>query len=294
MKGGRTMSTNISPEVINDLAATVPKEFAGPDEPVYLGKGFDVVVYRWGERTLRFPVRREAVELIENEYRWIPDATRVLREAGFAVPSPRFRGNSSNIFDYPWIIVDYVDGDPLSSVRVGERSRVARDLAVALAALHQPAPAAAPINPCRGVSLAAKSSAFDTHVTGSPHEKLLRARFQAGCDAEHWAGEPVWCHGDPHPANIITTAGRFVGLIDYGKLGQGDPAVDYAAFYLGFTAEQREDARVVLRAMGAPDDVGLWQRAEGWAAYITASLLACDSADLRGQGEESIALLAGG
>lgn len=292
MKGGRMISTSISPEIARELASTVPAELACPDEPVYLGEGFDMVVYRWGTHTLRFPIRRAAVELLENEYRWVPDAAEILRDAGLEIPTPRFRGTSSNKFGYPWLLVDYVDGDPLHTVPIAGRGRAARDLATALALLHQPAPAEAPISPYRGVPLSAKSILFDSWVTDSPHEKILRKSFEAGIKATEWEGEPVWCHGDPHPANIIVKDGKVSGLIDFGNLGQGDPAVDYAGFYLGFTVEQRADARVILRSMGAADDDVLWHRAKGWAAAMIAALLTSESPSLKGLGQESAALLA--
>lgn len=286
------ISTSISPEIARELASTVPAELACPDEPVYLGEGFDMVVYRWGTHTLRFPIRRAAVELLENEYRWVPDAAEILRDAGLEIPTPRFRGTSSNKFGYPWLLVDYVDGDPLHTVPIAGRGRAARDLATALALLHQPAPAEAPISPYRGVPLSAKSILFDSWVTDSPHEKILRKSFEAGIKATEWEGEPVWCHGDPHPANIIVKDGKVSGLIDFGNLGQGDPAVDYAGFYLGFTVEQRADARVILRSMGAADDDVLWHRAKGWAAAMIAALLTSESPSLKGLGQESAALLA--
>lgn len=294
MKGGRMMSTSISPEIARELASTVPAELACPDEPVYLGEGFDMVVYRWGAHTLRFPIRREAVELLENEYRWVPDAAEILKDAGFAIPTPRFRGTSSNTFGYPWLLVDYVEGDPLHTMPNADRGRAARDLATALALLHQPAPAEAPISPYRGVPLSARSTFFSRWITDSPHEKILRGSFEAGIEAAEWEGDPVWCHGDPHPANIMVKDGKISGLIDFGNLSQGDPAVDYAGFYLGFTAEQRADARVILRAMGAADDNALWQRAKGWAAAMIGALLASGNPALEGLGADSAALLADG
>lgn len=294
MKGGRMISTSITPEIARELASTVPAELACPDEPVYLGEGFDMVVYRWGVHTLRFPIRREAVELLENEYRWVPDAAEILRDAGMAIPTPRFRGTSSNAFGYPWLLVDYVEGDPLHTVPIADRSRAARDLATALAMLHQPAPAEAPISPYRGVPLSTKSTLFGSCIADSHHEKTLRDSFEAGIKAAEWEGALVWCHGDPHPANIIVKDGRISGLIDFGNLGQGDPAVDYAGFYLGFTAEQRADARVILRALGSADDDALWKRAKGWAAAMIAALLTSGSPVLQGLGEESAALLADG
>lgn len=286
------MSTNIPQEVVSALASSVPTEFAGLGEPVYIGAGDDVVAYRWGTRILRLPIRAEAAELLENEYRWISEATKLLCESGFAVPTPRYWGHSSDVFEYPWTLVDYVDGEPLHTIPIDKRGHVARDLAVALATLHQPAADDAPAGRCRAAPLSMHADTFDSRVSHSFDKQLLRARFEAGCNADRWSAEPVWCHGNPHPANIIAADGRLSGLIDFGELGRGDPAVDYAGFYLGFTREHRADARVILRAMGVAGDDSLWLRARGWAAVMTASLLATDNRRLRQVGEDAAALLA--
>lgn len=283
--------TTIPQAVVEQLASTVPADAAGTGRPSFVGEGLDAAVYRWGERALRLPIRPESVQLLEHEYRWVSEATQLLVRSGIDVPTPRFRGVSSDIFEYPWLVVDYIDGTPLADVPLDQRDRIARDLAVGFAALHQAAPDAAPISPFRGVPLSDKAARFEARIEGLPVEDGLRRAFTGALDAEAWQAEPVWCHGDPHPANLLTREGKLVGIVDFSDIGQGDPAVDYAAFFLGFTEQQRQDARVVLRALGAADDDALWLRARGWAAVIAASLLTADREDLRARGEQCASLL---
>nr|WP_237735136.1 phosphotransferase [Rhodococcus sp. JVH1] len=34
----------------------------------------------------------------------------------------------------------------------------------------------------------------------------------------------MWLHGDLHPANVVIRDGMLTGVIDFGKMGAGDPA----------------------------------------------------------------------
>ncbi|GGW65555.1 hypothetical protein GCM10010320_53520 [Streptomyces caelestis] len=42
----------------------------------------------------------------------------------------------------------------------------------------------------------------------------------------------MWLHGDLHPANMLTADGTFCGVIDFGDLCAGDPALDLAAAWI--------------------------------------------------------------
>lgn len=263
------MAPTIPQPVVDRLALDVPADLAPDGRPAYVGETGGIEAYRWGSLLMRLPTSDEAVNSIENESRWLEEATAGLARAGISAPIPRYRGSPSAAFTRPWLLVDAVDGEPLPTVPVDDRGRIARDLAVGLAALHAKAPAGAPAV----ASLNAMAEAFEEAVAGIPQADRLRALFARGLEADPWEGEPVWCHARLVPGSLLTAGGRLVG-VGFTGIGCGDPAVDYAAFHLGFTAQQRADARVILHALGAADDEALWTRAEGWAAYRAASLVA--------------------
>lgn len=286
------MRTNFTQAVVDELAAAVPDELAGSGQPVLIGTGWDSAVYKWGDRCLRLSTSVAAAELLAKEYRWTERATSLLIESGFSVPTPRFYGESTDFFPYRWLLVDYVAGAPLSDIPSEDRGRAARDLATVFAALHEKAPPGAPVSPHRNVALEKKADAFNKYVRGTDMEALLRPLFERGVAALPWDREPVWCHGDLHARNILTAGGSISGIIDFGDLGAGDPAVDYAAFILAFTKQQREDARIILRMLGEPDDAFLWERARGWAAYMVAALASSEHEEDRRLAEEARRLLA--
>jgi aminoglycoside phosphotransferase (APT) family kinase protein len=87
--------------------------------------------------------------------------------------------------------------------------------------------------------------------------------------APGWHGGPVWLHADLDARNVLVREGRLTGVIDWGCVGIGDPAVDLMAAWKLLDAPGRERFRRLL----AVDD-GTWLRAEGWA--LSQALIALD------------------
>ncbi|MGW7003402.1 phosphotransferase, partial [Streptomyces sp. NPDC054933] len=72
-------------------------------------------------------------------------------------------------------------------------------------------------------------------------------------------GAPVWLHGDLHPANVVVLDGTLSGVIDFGDMCAGDPAVDLAAAWVllpagaasrFFDAYAHTDEAMIRRARG--------------------------------------------
>jgi aminoglycoside phosphotransferase (APT) family kinase protein len=187
---------------------------------------------------------------------------------------------------------------------VADRTAWAVDLADALAALHVPGPVDAPVNPVRGGPLAGRAEALEGRIADghldrvldgaaaigsgsggaapSPAEVRDRARrlLDASLAAPAWPGDPLWLHGDPHPANLLTRDGRLAALLDFGDMTTGDPATDLATAWLTFDATGRAAfrARTESRgdATGGPcsrTDPGLWSRAAGWALVMSSAMV---------------------
>ncbi|UWE10517.1 phosphotransferase [Actinacidiphila bryophytorum] len=105
------------------------------------------------------------------------------------------------------------------------------------------------------------ASAADLGLVGDPD--AVRAVWEDAAAAPEWAGPPMWLHGDLHPANVVTADGSICGVIDFGDLFAGDPAIDLAAAWILLPDGA---ADLFHRAYGGPArDAATLRRARGWA-----------------------------
>ncbi|MEO5534582.1 MAG: aminoglycoside phosphotransferase family protein [Pseudolysinimonas sp.] len=257
------------------LVAEQHPSFAGPVDLV--AGGWDNVIYRLGSGfAARLPRREVAVPLIENEQRWLPTLTTVLP---VIIPSPLAVGRPTARFPWPWSIVAWIDGSGLDEVPPPVRDAAADTTADALLALHRRAPGGAPVNRVRGVPLADRLEAWRGNLAATDLDGddlgMVEAAFAAGATAAIWDGDPVWVHGDLHPANTVVdpVRGDLVALLDFGDLCSGDPATDLALAWTGFGPEGRAQLRERLDANGSYDDA-VWVRARAWAAGLAVTYLA--------------------
>jgi aminoglycoside phosphotransferase (APT) family kinase protein len=96
----------------------------------------------------------------------------------------------------------------------------------------------------------------------------LLAMWDAGRDAAPWDRDAVWVHGDLTDGNLLVREGRLRGVIDWGGLVAGDPAVELMVAWNLFDATSRA---VYRRALGFVDDA-MWLRGRAWA--VSAALQA--------------------
>jgi len=219
----------------------------------HAAQGWDNVTFRLGEHlAVRLPARAPAAPLVEHEQRWLPTLARTLP---VPVPAPVRLGRPGAGFPWAWSVVPWLAGRPSDELAAGERDAWAPELAAALAALHRPAPAAAPVNPFRGVPLAARDEVVRARLAGHPAHDALLAAWDDGLAAPGWRGPAVWLHGDPHPANLLAAEGHLAAILDFGDVTSGDPAADLGTTWATFTAAGRD---------------------RFWEAYAAASPLARD------------------
>ncbi|MFC4013218.1 phosphotransferase [Nonomuraea purpurea] len=93
-------------------------------------------------------------------------------------------------------------------------------------------------------------------TTWVPGEPADRAPVTRG------AGPALWLHGDLHPANVLTADGALCGVVDFGALFAGDPAVDLAA---AWTLLPDGAADLFYAAYQPTPDAATRRRARGWA-----------------------------
>lgn len=229
--------------------------------------GWDNVTYRLGpELAVRLPRREASATLIDNEIRWLP---QLAAQLPIPVPAAIRVGQPTERYPWRWAVVPWFDGSSVDANSLEDPAGVAADLGALLAALHTPAPDTFPMNPFRGVPLAARRKDTEARmVVLEGHLDLHRAvqsAWASALDSSPWAGVPMWIHGDLHPANIIVNNAELAAVVDFGDLTAGDPATDLLAGFALFNTEHRD---VFRRAAGSPHriiDDAMWERARGWA-----------------------------
>ncbi|HEV3157881.1 MAG TPA: phosphotransferase [Candidatus Baltobacteraceae bacterium] len=224
------------------LAAQFPQFSDARVEPLCVGWDNAAFLVE-GHTVFRFPRRRVASGLIERENAILPHLAPMLP---LAIPIPSFIGAASP--KYPWAFAGYklIEGTSASECALADEMRVglAEPLALFLQALHRvdPAPFTARGLPSdeRGRLdhdlLARRTSErlialAEDGITKDPDGILasLTADFQKPIDDY----QRRIVHGDLYARHILLDAkDRPTGVIDWGDIHLGDPAIDIAIAHL--------------------------------------------------------------
>jgi aminoglycoside phosphotransferase (APT) family kinase protein len=199
----------------------------------------------------------------------------VAADLPLAVPDAVLLGRPSPRFPWPWTVVRWIDGGT-ADVTAYDDAAVAGQLVGLLRALHRPAPADAPANAWRGVPLSAREHRHAEALSelGHPRADALRRELHVLARVPGPRVPRTWVHGDLHPRNLVVRDRRLVGLIDWGDVHGGDPAVDLASVWMLLPVALHD---VVRERLAVDDDT--WQRARGWALVLGVMLLRVAAAD---------------
>ncbi|MEU1308961.1 aminoglycoside phosphotransferase family protein [Streptomyces cinnamoneus] len=257
------------------------------DHPVRLGaRGWDNQLWRLGDDlAVRLPWATPSADaLLRKEHAWLPALAPHLP---LPVPVPQRLGEPSERFPRPWIVTTWVPGAPADRAPATRAADAADSLAAFLSALHRPAPDAAPVSRIgRGAPLTERAEQFTAQFSAAtelgllPDPDAVRAVWEDAVAAPRWAGPALWLHGDLHPANVLTAAGTFCGVIDFGDLCVGDPACDLAAPWVLLpdgAADRFHDAYQPAA------DTATLRRARGWAVLRALSGLLIGEAGVHGR-----------
>lgn len=222
--------------------------------------GTDSVLYRLGPALVaRFPRLPHAEAQLAVVARWLP---RVAPEPGPAVPLELRQGGPGGGYPFHWSVAQWLPGR-VAAPGPAQQRQMALDLAGFLAALQaRPTPPEAPRNPgadrleLRLAALEVPIAEMQAAGEGGDLTELLQAA-RALPPAQ---GAPVWLHGDLHALNLLMRRGRLSGVIDWGTMRVGDPAIDLMVAWALFDAP----ARAVLRA-ALPAPAAAWARARALA-----------------------------
>lgn len=244
-----------------------------------LGGGWDNVAYVTNGRSVfRFPRRQIAAGLLAREARILP---RLAPHLPTPIPAPQYIGTPTP--DYPFVFTGY----PLLPGRTADerpptlagRMALATDLAQFLRALHaipiDPATRAwAPGDEIDRANLPSRAPRVRERLTANA-AALDEARIARLCATiADLATTPLarttcWVHGDLYRRHLLLdTADRLAGVIDWGDLHLGDPALDLS---IAWTFLPRP-ARDLFRARYGRADDAVWRRARFRAIHYGATL----------------------
>jgi aminoglycoside phosphotransferase (APT) family kinase protein len=281
-------------DLVRDLLRDQHPDLA--DRPLALGaRGWDNQLWRLGDDlAVRLPWQTETADaLLLKEHAWLPVLAPVLP---LPVPVPQRLGQPSARYPHPWIVTTWVPGMPADGAPVTGGALAGDALAAFVTALHRPAPTGAPEGRGRGGALATVArgvvlqfkamtercaAVAEIEREPTPDPDLVRAVWDDAVAAPGWEGPPLWLHGDLHPANVLTADGNICGVVDFGDLCAGDPALDLAACWIllpDHEAIERFRAACPLAA-----DDATWRRARGWAIWRASGSLNIATADHAGR-----------
>jgi aminoglycoside phosphotransferase (APT) family kinase protein len=226
--------------------------------------GTDNAIFRLGEElSVRLARRNGPTKPGSKELEWLPRLGPILP---LEVPLPIAQGRPSG--DYPWFweVHTWLEGEtvPVESI---DAIQAARDLARFVSALQQVNLSGAPRG--RGIALAERDNDAQYWLARFKGDPGVRTEWERALAAPPWEGPPVWHHGDLDARNWLVRGGRISGVIDWGAMGVGDPAVDVMVAWKLHSPAAREAFREAL-----PTDDATWERARGWALSQAVAILA--------------------
>lgn len=252
------------------LQAFCPQWAQLPLTPV-ASTGTDHHVYRLGEALcVRVPMRPSAAPQLAGEAQWLG---RIAQALPVAVPDVVYAGEASALLHWPWSVRRWVPGHAIAEAADLRTPDLAEDLGAIILALQgvDPAgiPAPGPHNFGRGCPLAQRDGVTRASLAQLPPSldpgQLATVWAQALAAPVH-EGPGMVVHGDINRGNLVLDRNaRIAGLLDWGGMAAGDPAVDLMAAWTVLDAP----GRAALFRQLAPEEA-IWRRARGWALSVAA------------------------
>jgi aminoglycoside phosphotransferase (APT) family kinase protein len=257
-------------EVETEITAGLIRDLLRDQHPDLAGLPLREVDGGWGNQMWRLgdelAVRIQRMDTDPGhqltERRWLP---LLAPRLPLPVPVPVRSGAPSGRFPKLWTVMTWVPGLPLDRGSITRGEHAADTLAAFLRALHVAAPAGAPADTGRGAHPKDSTDGFEHFFRSvdpdaiGPGAAGVRAVWDDAVAAPAWEGPPVWVHGDLHPANVVVSGGTLAGVVDFGDMFAGDPALDLAAAWVVlpagaaarfFAAYGQADEATVRRARG--------------------------------------------
>ena len=244
-------------------------------EVVPIGEGWDNAAFLVdGERVFRFPRRRIAAELLDLEVAILPG---LVADLPLRISAPTLVGVPTELFPWAFAGYDYLPGSTgcARDLSDDERAALALPLAGFLRALHA-------IDPHRSIE---RGLPPDRIARLDPAKRLPASLERIGTLRGAGAGEGLdigiaWL--EAHPPIAVSDAGRVIvhgdlyarhivlddrrrlsGIIDWGDIHYGDPAIDISIAHLVLP----QSAHASFRDAYGPIDERTWNVARYRAIY---------------------------
>ena len=187
-------------------------------------------VQQQGGQTKRLIVRQHGPRDLAQNPRIAADEFRllsILQSAGLPTPKPYYLDESGDIFPTPYIVVEYIEGQP--EFAPADLPDFIRQMAVQLARIHRVDHAAADLSflPSQTQNVTGRLRQRPPVLDTSLQEDRIRDALDATWPpAQHNASALL--HGDYWPGNLLWKDDELIGVIDWEDAASGDPLVDLA------------------------------------------------------------------
>jgi aminoglycoside phosphotransferase (APT) family kinase protein len=235
-----------------------------PIEPLS-GGGTDHAIFRIGTSvTARFPLRPEDAAACAERLRGEAAAmTEFARHSPFPAPRPIGLGRPGPRYPLPWTLQSWIDGTVATPDGLAASPMFARDLARLIAALR---------------AAETQGRSFDGAGRGGhlpDHDAWMETCFQNSMELLDvprlrglWgrlrdlprSGPDGMSHKDLIPPNLLVAGEHLMGVLDTGRFGPADPALDLVAAWHLLDRERRAILRDRLGS-----NVVEWKRGAAWA-----------------------------
>jgi aminoglycoside phosphotransferase (APT) family kinase protein len=245
-----------------------------------LGEGWDNAAYLVDDAyVFRFPRREIAAPLITREIAILP---QIAKSLPLPISAPAFAGTPSPAYPWPFAGYERLPGAEMSSMQLDLAAchRLATALGGFLRALHAIDP-----SPLRGLGLPADEIGRLDHAQRMPKMEDRLGELQAGGlisnarrfldaleDVSPAGPRPdrlTVVHGDLYAKHVMIDCDRVAGIIDWGDVHYGDPAIDVSVVFELLPQPARE---TFAKAYGSIDDETL--RLARYRAVYHAALVA--------------------
>lgn len=209
------------------LAARFPA--LGHHDPVPVGAGWDNAAWRVGERIFRFPRKESAVRFLRAEIGVLPALDLPL-----PIPSPDRVADPGDPYPFPWAGYRELPGTTACSADLApeDRAALAAPLGAFLAALHaHEIPPGTPGDVLGRADLPRRAAVLRERFAAMLEDETPFSGMDALAGTPPWDGPPVLLHGDLYPRHVLVQDGRISGIIDWGDVHAGDPALDLSVAY---------------------------------------------------------------
>jgi aminoglycoside phosphotransferase (APT) family kinase protein len=264
-----------------------------------VGEGWDNAVWLVEEQwAFRFPRRQIAIPGVERELALLPRLAPLLP---VPIPEPRFVGTSSERFPWPFFAARLLPGRELADAGLGEDARVevGAELGRLLRVLHAPETAARvdpegvlPVDFNRRADMAFRVPRTRERLEelGHPETEAI-AELLAEAEALPPSASQALVHGDLHLRHVLVDGTSMSGVIDWGDICVGDPAIDLqlvwsllpsgrrGAFFAEYgSVEPETSLRARVLAVYLSAMLAVYARSVGHASLEQASLAGLERA----------------